>query len=281
MRLGVSSYSFWHFRGDPYPLEQVLDDAARLGLAGVEVLERQLGPAPVERSRLHRLRRQALTLGLSLYAVSTHQDFVSPDPEVRAAQVAQTARSLELAADLGAACIRVNSGRWKTIPSFDGLMAAGGIEPPLPGHTQDDAFDWVIESLHRLVPHAERTGVVLALENHWGLTVRAEGVLRIVDAVPSPYVGVVMDTGNYARTDADMYAQMGLLAPRAVLVHAKAYQGGGEWYTLDIDYAQVGNILTKAGYDGYVSLEFEGKAPAAEGVPQAVTALRASLPLRG
>ena len=280
MRLGVSSYSFWHFRGDPYPLERVLDDAARMGLAGVEVLERQLGPAPVDRARLHRLRRQALTLGLALYAVSTHQDFVSPDPEVRAAQIAQTARSLELAADLGAACIRVNSGRWKTIPSFDGLMAAGGMEPPLAGHHESDAFEWVIDALQRLVPHAERTGVVLALENHWGLTVRAEGVLRIVDAVPSPYVGVVMDTGNYAPSDADMYVQMGLLAPRAVLVHAKAYQGGGEWYDLDIDYRRVGEILTGAGYDGFISLEFEGKAPPAEGVPQAVAVLRQALPLR-
>jgi L-ribulose-5-phosphate 3-epimerase len=272
VRLGVSTYSYWHFRGEPYPVERVLDEAARLGLAGVEVLERQLGPEP-DRGRLHGLRRQALTLGLDLYAVSTHQDFVSPDPEVRAAEVARTVRSLDVAAALGAGCIRVNSGRWKTIPSFDALMAAGGVEPPLPGYGEDDAFGWVIGCLQRLLPEAERRGVVLALENHWGLTVRAEGVLRILDALPSPYLAAVLDTGNYPRGTGDMYGEMERLAPRAVLVHAKSYLGGGEWYDLEIDYGRVGTILREAGYRGYLSLEFEGRAPAAEAVPAAVAAL--------
>ncbi len=276
MRLGVSSYSFWHFRGDPYAIEQVLDDAARLELAGVEILERQLGTQP-ERSRLLRLRRQALALGLDLYGLSTHQDFVSPDPQVRGAQIQSTVRSLEVAADLGIACIRLNSGRWKTIQGFDDLMAAGGIEPPLPGHTDDDAFRWCTESIAELLPHAERLGVVLALENHWGLTARAAGVQRILRALPSPYLAGVLDTGNYLRGgEVDMYQEMRALAPTAVLVHAKAYQGGGEWYDLDIDYLRVAGILRGAGYRGYVSLEFEGRAPAETGVPQALAVLRSA-----
>lgn len=276
MRLGVSSYSFWHFRGEPYPLERVLEDAAQLGLAGVEILERQLGAAP-ERSRLLALRRQALTLGLDLYGLSTHQDFVSPDPVARSAQVASTVRSLEVAADLGIACIRLNSGRWKTIASFDGLMAAGGIEPPLPGYGDDDAFRWCVESIAELLPHAERLGVVLALENHWGLTARSAGVRRILAALPSPFLAGLLDTGNYLRDGAvDMYREMEALAPTAVLVHAKAYQGGGEWYDLEIDYRRVREILARVGYQGYCSLEFEGRAPAATGVPQALAALRAA-----
>lgn len=276
MRMGVSSYSFWHFRGDPYPVERVLEDAAGLGLAGCEVLEVQLGE-DAGPARLHALRRQALTLGLDIYAVSTHQDFVSPDPERRAAQVERTLRSLQLAAELGAGCIRVNSGRWKTIPGFDDFMAAGGLEPPIPGHSEDEAFDWVVDCLGSLVPHAERLGVVLALENHWGLTARAEGVRRIVGALQVPQVGVVMDTGNYLRTDGDAYAQMRELAPLAVLVHAKSYIGGGEWYDLDIDYGRVGAILGEAGYRGYVSLEFEGRADPATAVPAALGEIRRGL----
>lgn len=275
LRLGVSSYSFWHFRGE-YPVEQVLEDAARLEVAGVEVLERQLrgetGP-----DRLHRLRRQALTLGLDLFGLATHQTFVSPDREARAEQVRQTVRSLQLASDLGIPCIRLNSGRWNTIASFDDLMAAGGIEPPLPGHTEDDAFGWCTGCIAELLPHAERLGVILALENHWGLTARATGVRRILEALPSPYLAGLLDTGNYLRGgEVDMYAEMRELAPRAVLVHAKAYQGGGEWYDLEIDYARVAGILRAAGYRGYVSLEFEGREPAATGVPQALAVLRAA-----
>jgi L-ribulose-5-phosphate 3-epimerase len=276
MRLGVSSYSYWHFRGEPFPLEEVLEEAARLELAGVEILERQLG-AEAGRARLLRLRRQALTLGLDLYGLATHQDFVSPDPDERAQQVRRTVHSLEVAAELGAPCIRLNSGRWKTLGDFDALMAAGGVEPPLPGHSEDDAFAWCIGCIEALLPHAERLGVMLALENHWGLTARAAGVRRILAALPSPYLAALLDTGNtLRRPGVDMYAEMQELAPLAVLVHAKAYHGGGEWYDLDIDYRRVAAILREAGYRGYVSLEFEGRAPARTGVPAALAALRAA-----
>jgi L-ribulose-5-phosphate 3-epimerase len=274
MRVGVSSYSFWHFRGAPYPLEQVLDDAARFGASGVEVLERQLEDVSV--SRLHRLRRQALTLGLDLYAVSTHQDFVYPDAADRRKQIDSTVRSLDVAEALGAGVIRINSGRWKTIPKFDDLMAAEGKEPPLPGYTDEDAFGWVSESIAALLPEAERRGVVLGLENHWGLTFTAEGVRRILGRLPSSsYLGVVLDTGNFRER---LYEQLEDLSRLdIVLVHGKSYVGGGEWYTLDIDWDRVGSILRGAGFRGYVSLEFEGKADPQEAVPPVIAMLRAKL----
>lgn len=268
--IGVSSYSFWHFRGEPYSLEQVLDDVKRMGFDGVEVLERQLGE-DVSRSRLHRLRRQALTLGLNIYGVSTHQDFVYPDREDRKREIEKTIRSLDVAEALGASCIRLNSGRWKTIKSFDDLMAAGGKEPPLEGYTEDDAFQWVIESIEQLIPEAEKRGIILALENHWGLTFTADGVKRITSQIRSPYMGVVLDTGNFKD---DMYGQMEQLADSAVLVHAKTYFGGGEWYDLDIDYARVGQILKEKHYQGYISLEFEGKMDPQQAVPLGLELLR-------
>ena len=49
-------------------------------------------------------------------------------------------------------------------------MANKGIEPVLPGYTEDDGFKWCIDSIQDCLPHAEQAGVVLALENHWGLT---------------------------------------------------------------------------------------------------------------
>jgi sugar phosphate isomerase/epimerase len=83
-----------------------------------------------------------------------------------------------------------------------------------------------------------------------------------------------MDTGNFLE---DMYAQMQRLAPHAVLVQAKTYFGGGEWYTLEIDYGRVNRILRDAKFRGYVSLEFEGKEDAATGVPKSLALLREAL----
>jgi len=71
-----------------------------------------------------------------------------------------------------------------------------------------------------------------------------------------------------------LYTQMEALAPQAVLVQAKTYPGGGEWYTLDIDNARVAGILRKAGYKGYISLEMEGKENPATAIPKSLAVLR-------
>ncbi|MEM3956654.1 MAG: sugar phosphate isomerase/epimerase family protein [Thermoproteota archaeon] len=150
-----------------------------------------------------------------------------------------------------------------TIKSFDELMANKGEEPPIPGYTEEDAFNWVVESIEKCLPVAENLGVVMALENHWGLTATPEGVLKIVEAVNSKWLRVLMDTGNFIE---DTYNGLRKIAPYTVLVHVKTYYGGGVWYELDIDYSRVFKILREAGYRGYLSIEFEGKDDATSGV---------------
>ena len=85
-----------------------------------------------------------------------------------------------------------------------------------------------------------------------------------------------MDTGNFLTApyvDAD-YAQLAQLAPRAVFVQAKTYPGGGEWYTLDLDYPRIAGIIRKAGYKGWVSLEMEGKEDPHTAVAKSYAVLR-------
>lgn len=277
MRLGVSTYSYWHFRGEPYPIERVMEHAAELGLAGVEILHRQ--KASEEPSYLRRLKRMAFSLGLDLYGLAIHQDFVQPNAEERQRHIDHTRHCLQLAHELGIPSIRINSGRWKTVASFDELMQRGGIEPPLEGYTESDAFGWVIGAIEACLPDAERYGIVLALENHWGLTATAEGTLRIVTAINSEWLRVCLDIGNLLRYESGQviwepnYDGMAKLAPYAILVHAKTYIGGA-WYTLNIDYQRVAEILRGVHYRGYLSLEYEGKEDPSTGVPKSITLLR-------
>ncbi len=269
IRLAVSTYSYWHFRTERYPIERVIENAARLGFDGVEILHRQM--AEESPAYMNKLKRQAFSLGLDLVMLSIHQNFVSPKAEERKKNVDHTKRCIDLASQMGIPAIRLNSGRWNTIRSFDELMKVKGNEPPLAGFTNDDAFQWCIESIQECLPHAERAGVVLALENHWGLTTKPEGVLRIHKAVGSPWLGVNMDTGNY---DGDPYPQIEMLAPVATIVQAKTYYGGGEWYTLDLDYPRIAGILRRHGFRGYVSLEMEGKENPETAVPKSLEVLR-------
>jgi sugar phosphate isomerase/epimerase len=267
--IGVSTYSYWHFRTPKYPIEKVIEEAARLGFDGVEILHRQMQDESA--GYMNKLRRLAFTLGLDLYMLSIHQNFVSPQAETRQKDIEHTKRCIDLASQMGIPSIRLNSGRWSTIKSFDDLMKVKGKEPPVEGFTDDHAFQWVIDSIEQCLPHAQKAGVVLALENHWGLTTQPENVLRIWKAVNSPWLGVNMDTGNYP---GDPYPGIEMLAPHATIVQAKTYYGGGEWYTLDLDYPRIAAILRKHNFQGWVSLEMEGKEDPAQAVPKSLEVLR-------
>ena len=175
---------------------------------------------------------------------------------------------------LGIPTMRINTGRWGTIKSFDEFMANKGIEPALAGHTDEEAFKWVIEALEKLLPRAEECGVVLGLENHWGLGRTAEGVLRIVEAIKSPWLQITLDTGNFLENSYEQMEQMASSKVPLALVQAKTYFGGGRWYALDLDYARIAGILRKHHYRGWISLEFEGNEDAATGVPKSLEMLR-------
>jgi sugar phosphate isomerase/epimerase len=223
---------------------------------------------------LQDLKRRAFVNGLDLMGFSIHQGFVSPDADLRKKNVSHTKMCIDLAARLGIPTLRLNTGRWGTIKSFDALMAAKGIEPLPEGRTEDEGFRWVIDSVEKCLPRAEECGVTLGLEYNWGLGRSAAGVLRVLEAVRSPWLRATLDTGNFLESP---YEQMQALAPHAVLVQAKTYFGGGEWYTLDLDYPRISGILDAAKFGGYVSLEFEGREAAETGVPRSLDLLRRTL----
>lgn len=267
--IGVSTYSFWQFRGKRAPIEECIDQAAAMGFDGVEILHVQMEDE--SNAYLQKLKRQAFTNGLDLMGFSTHQGFISPDKEKRQRNIDHTLRCIELAYRLGIPTLRLNTGRWGTVRSFDELMKKRGMEPRLEGYTDEDAYGWVIDSFKKLLWKAEQCGVVLGLENHWGLGRTPEGVMRIVRRIKSPWLKVTMDTGNFFE---DPYDKLEKLADETVLVQAKTYYGGGRWYSVDLDYARIAAMLRKHDYHGYVSLEFEGDEDAATAVPKSLALLR-------
>jgi sugar phosphate isomerase/epimerase len=271
-RIGVSSYSFWGFnREDLRPIDVCIEHAARMGFDGFEILQRQL--VSTDRAGLMKIKRRAFLLGLDLMGYSTHQGFLSPDAAKRRENIDHTTACLEQAYQLGIPTMRVNSGTWGTSASFDELMKNRGEEKPPDGYTEEDACQWVIDAYGELAGEAAKRGVIMGLENHWGLGRTPEGVKRVVDAVNSPWLKVTLDTGNFLE---DPYDRLKQLAPDTVLLQAKTYQGGGVWYTLELDYPRIAKILKDAGYTGYVSLEFEGREDPLSAIPKSLAMLRAA-----
>src|SRR5213083_766842 len=152
IKLGVSTYSFWHFRPPKVSIETVIEKAGELGVGGVDILHRQMDSE--ERAYLQKLKRHAFLNGVDLISLSIHQNFVSPHVSERQKEIEHTHRCIELAYQMGIPSIRLNSGRWNTIQSFDKLMEARGEEPVLPGYTEDDGFQWCIDGIEKCLPKA-------------------------------------------------------------------------------------------------------------------------------
>ena len=138
VRLAISTYSYWHFRGPKVPVETVIEKAAALGIEGVDFLHRQMDLPEREpltaahRAYLNKLKRRLFTCGLAPVCLSTHQTFVSPDPAVIASNVEHTKKCIEICYALGISSLRVNTGRWGTTKDFNELMKNHGEEAVLP-----------------------------------------------------------------------------------------------------------------------------------------------------
>lgn len=280
IKIGLCTYSYWHFRDPKVSVETVIDKAAEFGAEGVDILHRQMDIPEHEpitaahRAYLQKLKRQAFRNGVDLVCLSTHQTFLTPDVANLSENVEHTKKCIEICYELGIPSMRINTGRWGTIEDFDELMRQRGIEPILPGHTEEEGFKWCIEGIQRCLAKAQECGVILALENHWGLARLPQGQLRILNSIPSPWLGALMDTGNFLENP---YDKLEAIAPKTIYVQAKTYYGGGEWYTLDLDYPRIAKILFDAGYTGYCCLEFEGKQDPDIAVPKSLELIRKTI----
>ncbi|QNL50222.1 sugar phosphate isomerase/epimerase [Olivibacter sp. SDN3] len=272
IRFAVSTYSYWHFEKEKYPIERVIENASKLGFDGVEILHRQMENETLP--YMNKLKRLAFDAGLALPMLSIHQSFVKPDANERKKDIDHTIKCINLAVQMGIPCIRMNTGSWGTGRKAPDYYQTGK-ETPLPGYTDQDAINWCIDSMGECLVEAEKVGVILAIENHWGLSSNIDYLEKIYKSLASsPAMGLNLDTGNYV---GDPYPQFERLLPYANIIQAKTYFGGGHYYDLDLDYVQIGEIIRKVGFKGYVSLEMEGKEDPETAVPKSLALLRKTI----
>src|SRR6266481_5850583 len=117
IKLGIATYSYWHFKTEKVPIETVIEKAAEIGVEGLDILHRQMDIpekdplTAAHRSYLQKLKRHAFHNGIAPVCLSIHQNFVQKDPAERQRQVEHTHKCLEVAHELGMQFIRPNSGR--------------------------------------------------------------------------------------------------------------------------------------------------------------------------
>jgi sugar phosphate isomerase/epimerase len=132
---------------------------------------------------------------------------------------------------------------------------------------EEEARKLCISALDECADYAGRKGIFLGLENHGGIVAEPQGLLEIVKAVKSPWLGVNLDTGNF-QTD-DPYADLALCAPYAVNVQVKVeIRRRGQPKNEPADLARVVKLLRAANYQGYLALEYEAAEDPLKAVPR-------------
>src|SRR5204863_5709294 len=107
IKLGIATYSYWHFKTEKVPIETVIEKAAEIGVEGLDILHRQMDIpekdplTAAHRSYLQKLKRHAFHNGIAPVCLSIHQNFVQQDPTERHKQVEHTHKCLEIAYELG------------------------------------------------------------------------------------------------------------------------------------------------------------------------------------
>jgi len=242
IKIGCAAYSYREYLNDGrMKYEDFIEEAYRIGLDGVELTLYWL-PSK-DASYFRKLKRLSLYRGLPISCAGISTNFCNPNISERKKAVEAVKEGLEIAHELGAPCLRI----------------FGGYVPE--GYTDAEAIKWIIESISSCIECAEENGVVIAMENHGGITSKADDVIKIVKGVDSPWFRVNLDLGNYRESTYDEIAKT---VPYAVHTHAKvSVARGGK-----IDYQRVKEILKSGGYNGFLSIEYEEKEDSKVGVPK-------------
>jgi len=283
MRLAVSTYSLskWR-RQDGATVEQCLDWLAAIGVPCVEFSG--IGEQEVKdrRRRAKRLRQRCESLGLEIVSYCTGAELYKPADELKQ-EIERVRKEIDIAGELGAPSMRHDVTRG---PQDEGVSL-------------EQVLERIVPAVRTLTEHGEKRGVKTTLENHGFYMQTAERVGQLIDAVDHPNYGLTIDLGNFLCLNQDPVDSARKLAKYVVMAHAKDFHikpkteappsapAVGEhpeiahgWIHTPTDIAIRGaiaghgnvdlpgaiDVLKQAGYDGPLSLEFEGLEDPRRGV---------------
>jgi sugar phosphate isomerase/epimerase len=152
----------------------------------------------------------------------------------------------------------------------------------------DDALPRLAEGCRAITEYAAEKGIKTMVENHGHFCQDSTRVEKLVNAVDHPNFGVLLDMGNFVCVDEDPATAVGRLIPYACHAHAKDFHlkpgthpwPGDGWALTrggnyrrgaiighgDVPIVQCLRIMKNAGYDGVLSIEFEGLEDVMTGV---------------
>ena len=253
---GCCAYSYnEELRQGAMTLEDFILKAVDLRIMAVDITGYYL--KSTEQGYLHGLRKLSYRHGIAFSGAACGVSMVQADAAKRAESLQQIKKWIDVTDALGASHLRIFAGKLPT------------------GSSVKDAIGWVVETMKTACDYSGEKGILLGLEDHDGVTQSADPCLEIMQRVNSPFAGINLDITNFIATPTqDAYAQIAACLPYATNTHIRDHFPDGS----PVDMERVWKMFAHAGYQGYMSAEYEGESaghlPAATGVPKLVSQIR-------
>ncbi|MBE5776799.1 MAG: sugar phosphate isomerase/epimerase [Clostridiales bacterium] len=261
MKLGVSSYSFAQYmRKTNANYFEICDIAKRIGFDGIEFIDlhTEVQPAESVEALAKDIHDYCEKIGLTIVAYTVGADFMKDDPK---AELERLKKCVDVAAILGARTMR-HDITWRTDVPWREIIA----------NTKD--------LVRELTVYAASKGVRTCTENHGFVMQDADRMEQMMIEVGHENYGWLVDMGNFLCGDDQTMHAVPIAAPYAFHVHVKDFlvkpfdaenPGNGWFKSRNGNYLRgtvaghgvvpIGpalKIIKDAGYDGFVSYEFEG-----------------------
>ena len=260
MKICASTYSFGRYRDKG--IDFMIEKAAELGFDGIEIVEGTFeGSDDVKVAE--DVRRKCEEKGLAVASLCTGADLLYGSPDAQAKRLCALA---DTTAAYGARVMRHD--------------VCYGFRGEKTHRSYADAVEKIAPVCLEVTKYAESVGVVTCTENHGFFSQDSARVELLINAVGHDNFGALVDIGNFMCADEDPNFAVGVMAGYARHVHAKDFylKSGSEidpgegWFRTragnylkgpiighgDAHAAQSLGILKRAGYDGWISVEFEG-----------------------
>lgn len=285
MKLSVSSYSFnQYLKAGKMTLLDTVDKAAEMGFEGIEFIDLPKDLPGEERLALAKeLRLRVQAKGLSMVAYTVGARLWQPTEELLRAEVARVKGEVDIAAALGAPIMR-HDLVWE-------------LEKTGEGRSFRSMMPRLAETVREIADYAAERGIKTCSENHGRIAQDSDRMEAFVALVAHDNYGLLVDMGNFLCVDEDPVTAVSRVANYAFHAHAKdmlilphdadptgliATRGAGWLRATAIGHGSVPverclKILKRAGYDGWVSLEYEGKEDCLWGIAEGLKNLRAYL----
>ena len=247
---GCCAYSYRKYlQPGKMTMEDFILKAVELEIEGVDVTTYWL--KSTEPDYLHSLRHLAFKHGIPFSGSAIRTEMCQPDPARRAAELANIKKWVDATELLGASHVRVFGGK---VP---------------PGATDAQGVEWTAETMKPACDYAAQKGITLGIESHHGITSKASNIIAILQRVNSPYAGCNLDITHFPE---DLYSQVESLVPYATHAHIRDHTDDKPYQPLDLD--RIWQMFAKGGYQGFMSVEYEGEEEPATGVPKLITTVK-------